>query len=143
MKSRWLNLKSWLDRSREKTRYGEIERLIEAESDLNRKWIDKSLYYLSQNKADPNAENNLLTLIDTHTKKHKERGVFLVIFGALVAIIIKPLAPDWVLSIYLACAATLIASERIFTSNASTSLEELSCIFSQAKKQYKEQNKGS
>lgn len=128
MRSRWLTLSSWWKRSQSKTRYTELDLLLNKEVEFNAKWCSRVERYLSQNTLNSYAANELLLTIKSHGKKHKERGVFLVIFGTLVAIIVKLTFADWVLSFLMMFTAALIASERIFNGNISTSLDELADI---------------
>ncbi len=138
MKSRWLKVDSWWRRSREKTRYSEIEALLEIESSFRKKWEKVILNQLITHSNNLFFASELRLDIDIHSKKHKERGFFLVVFGALVAVVLKQLTPDWVLSLYLIFTAFLVAFERIFSSSITTSLEELSSIVALTEEKHKQ-----
>lgn len=135
LKSRWLTCKSWNKRSKSSTRYQEISRLLLLESDFNKKWISE--VQSSKSKLELKKEDicEAQLLIDTHIKKHKERGFFLVVFAALIAGSLKLFGFDVFLSILMFASAFLIAGERLFTSNVTTALDELKSIIELATKE--------
>ncbi len=128
MRSRWLTLTSWYKRFMKGTRYDELGLLLNKESEFNILWVDKVVSYLSSNCLDKYSSLHIILLIETHVKKHNERGIFVLIFGALVAAVLKSVSSDWVFSSYLIIVAIFVAMERIYASNVSTALEELSGI---------------
>lgn len=93
-KERWFTAKSWFARSKESTKYQELEILLSIEKEFNSKWLKhlKHAVVRYKLKEDDIAEAKLL--IDTHISKHKERDFFLIIVGVLFAASIKALGND-------------------------------------------------
>ncbi|MBZ2189033.1 hypothetical protein K8B33_07985 [Alcanivorax sp. JB21] len=128
MREKWLNVASYIRRLRKSTRKDEVLSLLEAELAFNNRWADKTRSKLESKKLDASAKSRFYLVLDTHAKKHRERTVFLVVYGALVAVVLKLLLPDAYVAFYLVFVAFLLAFERIFSGNVIAALEELKSI---------------
>ena len=134
MREKWLNAASYIRRLRKSTRENEVLGLLEAELAFNNKWTEKAKAKIESKKLDASAKSKFCLVLDTHAKKHKERATFLVIYGALVAVVLKLLLPDAYLAFYLVFVAVIVAFERIFSGNVTVALEELKSIVNTASK---------
>lgn len=81
LKSRWLTYDSWKNRSKLSARYQEINRLLLLESVFNKKWVSEIQCSASEFELKKQDIDEAQLLIDSHIKKHKERGFFLVVFS--------------------------------------------------------------
>ncbi|ELA9459139.1 MULTISPECIES: hypothetical protein [Vibrio] len=127
-KERWFTAKSWFARSKESTKYHELENLLSIEKEFNSRWVKHVRHAVVKYKlkADDIAEAKLL--IDTHISKHKERDFFLIIVGVLFAASMKALGSDVLFSSAIVLTALFLGYERLFGSTTKNSLEEFKAI---------------
>ena len=128
LKKRWFTANSWLARSKESTKYQELEALLGIEKEFNTTWV-KNVRHATVKyklKADDIAEAKLL--IDTHISKHKERDFFLIIIGVLFAASMKALGSDILFSSAVVITALFLGYERLFGNTTKSSLEEFRAI---------------
>ena len=75
-KERWFTAKSWFARSKESTKYQELENLLSIEKDFNSKWLKNLRHAIVRYKLKEDDIAEAKLLIDTHISKHKERDFF-------------------------------------------------------------------
>ncbi len=75
-KERWFTAKSWFARSKESTKYQELENLLSIEKDFNSKWLKNLRHAIVRYKLKEDDITEAKLLIDTHISKHKERRLF-------------------------------------------------------------------
>jgi len=121
---RLFTFKSWNNRSKSKTRNKEIEYLFELEISFNQEWIKVIETEFSNRNVNEIQKKEILLIINNHLLKQKSRGLFLIIAGALLALIFKILGSDVLFSITLMGGVILLLGERMFIGDISNSLEE-------------------
>ncbi|KLV11117.1 hypothetical protein C9I92_04590 [Photobacterium ganghwense] len=133
-KERWFTAKSWFARSKESTKYQELENLLSIEKDFNSKWLKNLRHAIVRYKLKEDDIAEAKLLIDTHISKHKERDFFLIIAGVLFAASIKVLGNDFLFSSAVVLTALFLGYERLFVSTTKNSLEEFKAILDIASK---------
>lgn len=131
-KERWFTAKSWFARSKESTKYQELEILLSIEKDFNSKWLKNLNHAVVRYKLKEDDIAEAKLLIDTHISKHKERDFFLIIVGVLFAASIKALGNDILFSSAVVLTALFLGYERLFGSTTKNSLEEFKAILNVA-----------
>ncbi|MDC5851401.1 hypothetical protein OPW32_19635 [Vibrio europaeus] len=128
LKKRWLTRKSWFARSKESTKYQEIERLLRDESSFNEGWLKRLEHAVVKHRLKDKDLVLAKLLIDTHTSKHKERDFFIIIIGVLFTASIKMLGNEVLFSSAIVTTALILGYERLFGSTTKNSLEEFKSI---------------
>jgi hypothetical protein len=134
LRSRWLTPPSWFNRSKESTKYEEIELLLNIENEFNLKWVKHIRHAVVKYRVKPEDIDNAKLLIDTHISKHQERDLTLIIMGVIFAVSLRSIGGDYMLGIFSVIAAVFIGYERQFGSATKNSLEEFKAILELATK---------
>lgn len=127
-RSRWFTGKSWLARSKESTKYQELERLLSAEREFNSKWLKRIEHAIVKYKLKPSDIVEAKLLTETHISKHKERDFFIIIAGILFTASVKAFADDTWFSIAIVTTALFLGYERLFGNSTKNTLEEFKAI---------------
>lgn len=127
-KERWFTARSWFARSRDSTKYNELESLLSIEKKFNSRWVKHVKHAIVKYKLKSDEIEEAKLLIDTHLSKHKEREFFLITVGVLFAASMKALGSDVFFSFSIVLVAIFLGHDRLFGSTTKNSLEEFRTI---------------
>jgi len=121
----WFTFKSWRKRFLPCNRASEVSRLIGAEAEFNKKWVNNIEDIINKQVNKKNSVKEAILLIDTHIKKQNSRSFFLVLLGVFLASVSAFFLSVVVGAFVVVVFSCLFIYERLIVNEIVTALEEL------------------